>query len=317
MISKEQMKEVVNTVKTTLDSELGDIVNANKGKVTADTSVEDAVNLASNMGAAIGSVLEVLEIEGVEVPKLTARFTPVEHSVTVKVSTKHKAQHPYSRETSVKVDDNFAQGVVDAYIATIIDIVYLEKARESCADFNEEIAKFFEEAEADYTLAVTIDGSYGSVIASITDDVLTLNIGVDKAFELCDIPVLAEVEEEDGYDQIVKDKAIEELMNSIKKCQTTVSFLASKPDIITDLVDLPSYRKVHKVLREKYHRKVNSLATIKEGYGYFHGDVPDGDDTINIFSVVHKGLDGNYDVILSPFNTKTLFNVDVDVLSLI
>ena len=62
-----------------------------------------------------------------------------------------------------------------------------------------------------------------------------------------------------------------------------------------------------------YHRQAKFLNAVNAGVGYFNETVNVGGEDTEVFALVEKSEDGTLATILSPFNVKTLMNVDYDV----
>lgn len=97
--------------------------------------------------------------------------------------------------------------------------------------------------------------------------------------------------------------------------RTTPQILKTKIALVEAMTGVTTVRRADKLIRMTYHRKADYVKGMKkDGIGYVEKTIKvDGED-IDIFALVQKTGD-ELSVALSPFNIKTSFSVDCDVLA--
>lgn len=209
------------------------------------------------------------------------------------------------------LDDDFVINMGTAYLDSLFEMFYIELAMENVEELNDILAEITKENEIPYTIKFIIDHTADSPIASITDDEVVFNAGISEALGLSSLGLL---QSGDDYNDLVRTNATNELVAVLKAAQTTPQLIKSKVKVINALLDLPTRKKASKIIRETYHRQARYLNKVKKGVGYYLDKVKVNDEEIEVFSLVEKAEGGEMTVILKPFDTKTLYNVDIDVL---
>lgn len=276
--------------------------------------VDEALSAGSELMSQVEAVIDNASEDGVFLPKYLSRLVAREGAddrLVVTIRSKLNAAYKYRKDTEVMLDDDFVINMGTAYLDSLFEMFYIELAMENVEELNDILAEITKENEIPYTIKFIIDHTADSPIASITDDEVVFNAGISEALSLSSLGLL---QSGDDYNDLVRTNATNELVAVLKAAQTTPQLIKSKVKVINALLDLPTRKKASKIIRETYHRQARYLNKVKKGVGYYLDKVKVNDEEIEVFSLVEKAEGGEMTVILKPFDTKTLYNVDIDVL---
>lgn len=276
--------------------------------------VDEALSAGSELMSQVEAVIDNASEDGVFLPKYLSRLVAREGAddrLVVTIRSKLNAAYKYRKDTEVMLDDDFVINMGTAYLDSLFEMFYIELAMENVEELNDILAEITKENEIPYTIKFIIDHTADSPIASITDDEVVFNAGISEALGLSSLGLL---QSGDDYNDLVRTNATNELVAVLKAAQTTPQLIKSKVKVINALLDLPTRKKASKIIRETYHRQARYLNKVKKGVGYYLDKVKVNDEEIEVFSLVEKAEGGEMTVILKPFDTKTLYNVDIDVL---
>lgn len=276
--------------------------------------VDEALSAGSELMSQVEAVIDNASEDGVFLPKYLSRLVAREGAddrLVVTIRSKLNAAYKYRKDTEVMLDDDFVINMGTAYLDSLFEMFYIELAMENVEELNDILTEITKENEIPYTIKFVIDHTADSPIASITDDEVVFNAGISEALGLSSLGLL---QSGDDYNDLVRTNATNELVAVLKAAQTTPKLIKSKVKVINALLDLPTRKKASKIIRETYHRQARYLNKVKKGVGYYLDKVKVNDEEIEVFSLVEKAEGGEMTVILKPFDTKTLYNVDIDVL---
>lgn len=320
MRSYGKIHEIVDTIHSGALAAINNVANVKASAIEsyAGTTVDDALNLAAGVAKDIEAVVKAQNCDGLFLPKFLSRVLSVGDSadkVVISVRTKLNSSYKYRKDTTVAIDADFVKNVGDAYLTALFEMFYIDIANENIADLNTVIDGIIAENEIPYSVKFAVDHTTDADVLSITDDVVVFNASIDKAMRVSDIGIMRG--EDDDYSALITKAATDKFIAVLKTAQTTVQFMKSDNDVLKALTGLPTRKKASKLIRKSYHRQAKFLAGIKSGIGYYDETViVDGEET-DVFALVSKDEDGAMSVVLSPFDVKTLYNVDYDVLSAI
>ena len=208
----------------------------------------------------------------------------------------------------VKVEDLVSQ-IYDAFITTMNELAYMEQAQEVIDEVNAKLAQIKEE-HPEITVDVSFaysDAGDDEVIVSITDDSVKFAAPLSGVLETTEMGMF---QSGDNFADLCQKRDIDDYVEKMASIQFAPQVIKANIPIITKMLDMKLTRRADKILRRTYHKKAQFLKTQKEGIGYFCE--AEKEDTA-IFALVEK--QGNeYNVVLSPFDVKTLEKVKVNVL---
>lgn len=264
----------------------------------------------------IGASIKDTTVDGVGLPAFLTKVTATEgklDEVDITVKSKLKAKHKVKATQTVKVDEDFVEVVGKLFTDTLFNMFYLEVADANITELNEKIASIFEEENIPYTLEFEVTTDSGRVIY-IDNNKVVLKARLDEALAIGSNGLFANTDDESrGYDKIVYEEARNELVSVMRTVQITPEILKKKIRLVESLADLHTKKYAHKLIREGYHKKAENLKDSKSGVGYFSDKVTIDGEEVDVFALLKKNDSGEYEVVLSPFDTKTNVSVDFDV----
>ena len=188
----------------------------------------------------------------------------------------------------------------------------IELAVENVNDLNEKVATIVAENDIPYSVAFAVDNNDDAMVLEITDKSIVFNASIQKAHEISNLSIF---QSGDEYSDYVSETAVAKLAEALKAIQTPVQLIKGNIQLIADVTDITTKKRASKIIRGAYHRQTKYLGGVKAGVGYFNEDVTINGETVEVFALVEKNKEGNLEVVLKPFDVKTLLNVDFDVLS--
>lgn len=230
--------------------------------------------------------------------------------IELTIKSRLKAEYPYRHAVTIKCDDNLIKTMCETYAYALIQLLYVDFAGENIKEANSVIAGLIAENEIPFTFEFTISDK-SAMINSITDSKVVFNASIENAFELSRNPLF---QSGDEYSDRVRETAVTALVERLKSVQTTTQLIKAGVDIIVELTGVKTKKRADKLIRQTYHKKAEHFNAVKTGIGYYEGTAKvDGEET-EIFALLEKKEDGTIEVILAPFDIKTLFTVKADVL---
>ena len=230
--------------------------------------------------------------------------------IELTIKSRLKAEYPYRHQVVLKNDANIVKAMCEAYCYALIQLLYIEFAGENIKEANKMVAELIAENEIPFTFEFTISDT-NAMISSITDEKVVFVANIENAFELSRNPLF---QSGDEYSDRVRETAVAAFVERMKSVQTTTQLIKAGVDIITELTGVKTKKRADKLIRQVYHKKAIHFNAVKSGIGYYEGTAKvDGEET-EIFALLEKKEDGSIDVILAPFDIKTLFVVKADVL---
>lgn len=300
-----------------VSSNLVKLAEVNEGTLAKVKSMdaETAVSKIRELVAGVENIMTAAVFEGKGLPQYLTKVTYTEGNldeVTVSVRTKLRSPYKYVKEQTIPVDENFITAVGKLFTDALFDMYYIDAARENVAELNGKLLSITMENEIPYTVAFDVAPDSSAMVLDISDNCIVFNADVKSAHNIDSLPLYAGGDE---YHDFVHDRAVEEIVSALKTAQTPVQLIKSKLGIIRDVTGVSTKKRVDKLIRCSFHRKAENLDKVKSGVGYYEGKAEINGETADVFALVSKNEGGEYEVYLSPFNVKTLDNVDFDVLN--
>ena len=279
-----------------------------------EKSVEDGVAILQGLVADIEAVLKAPRTEGVGLPAYLAKMVYEDgklDKVTISVRTKLKSDYKYRKDTVVAVDEDFITNAGKAYIDALYDMFYIEQAIENVNELNEKIAEIIAENEIPYSFKFAVNADVDAIVLSIDNNEVVFNANIARAHEIASLGIFKSGDE---YNDLICAEATEKLVASLKAVQTPVQLIKGNVALIKEVTGVSTKKRASKLIRGSYHRQAKFLNGVKAGIGYFEETVKIGGEDVEVFALVSKAEDGELAVVLNPFDVKTLYNVDYDVL---
>lgn len=286
-----------------------------QGITTGDyDSAHDGIQKVKDI---IEAIVKGTDFEGTSVSKFLSSFKSFDADgkldyIELTIKSKLKAEYPYRSVVTIKADDTLIDKMCDAYADALIQLLYIDLAGENIGEINALINQIVTENNIPISFGFTISDKTNSFIASIDNSKVVFNASIANAFELSKNAMF---QEGDEYADRVRETAIEGFVENLKALQTTPQIIKSGLSIITDLTGLKTKKRAERLIRQTYHKQAIHFNAVKEGVGYYEATVTVDGEEVEIFALLKKDADGEISVILNPFNVKTLFTVDYDVLA--
>ena len=275
---------------------------------------DEAHNEISSIVGICESITRGTRFEGANVPKFLSSFKSFEADgkvdyIELTIKSKLKAAYPYRNTVTIKVNDDFVSNVVVAFADSAVGLLQVTYAGENIDELNAVIENIVAENELPISFGFTISDS-SSMVASIDNNKVIFNADMNKAFELSRDPLFYSG---DAYADRVRETSIERLVEVLKALQTTPQIIKSGLSLITDLTGVKTKKRAERLIRQSYHKQAIYFNKVKEGIGYYEETVTIDGEEVDVFALLKKNADGEIEVVLNPFNVKTLFTVDFDV----
>lgn len=239
--------------------------------------------------------------------------------VTLSIRSKLKSPYKYRRDTEVDVDKDFIKNAGKVFLDVLYDMYNIESAMDNVNELNTKVEEILSENDIPYSFKFGVVPESDAIVLSITNDEVVFNASIPDAHEIASYGIFQTGGE---YEDLVREKAIEQLVESLKSVQTTVQLIKAKVALIKNVTGLSTKKRASKLIRESYHRQAKHLDRVKSGVGYFSETVQINGEDVSVFALVEKTTTKNeageevvdYAVVLDPFDIKTYFKVDFDVL---
>lgn len=231
---------------------------------------------------------------------------------TLVLRSKLKAQTKYIQKYCIKIDNNIIDEINKSFADFLSDMFLIEVANENVATLNEKIEDLCKEYKLPFVFGFDVIPENGApYVTKISDKEVRFSVDILNAKSISELALL---QSGDKYNELVQKEAQDNLLTSLLSVQTTPQLVKAKVELIRKVTGVVTKKHANKIIRESYHRNAKYLDSLKSGDVYYNKLVKiDGIET-DIFAIVHKDLDGTLSLVLSPFDTDTLFNVDFDVI---
>lgn len=262
----------------------------------------------------IASKLRCVVAEDVQFPGFLTKFSTTDSEslkeIELTVSSKLKAERKFKERKNIAVDDNFVENAGEFMVNVLFGAYYVEEAFANVTAVNERLEEIYAEAGIEKKVLFDIDASSSSRVLSIDNEVVVLNADIEKALDASKMGIMVAGDE---YSELVREEATKKFVDVMQTVTITPEIIKKNVDVIASLLDLRTKKHANKIIREGYHKQAKHLKDATSGVGYFSEKVGDA----NVFALLCKNADGNYEVVLNPFDADKLEAVDVDVVALL
>jgi len=277
-------------------------------------NIESGLEKVGTVISCIDSEVRSLSAGGTTFPGFLTRFSTrcadsVE-SIELKISSKLKAERKFKGEAVINVDSDFVKNVVNFYTGVLFDAYYIEEAAENIEALNVTLKEVYEANDTIKKQVYFTVGAGDVRVVEITDKKVVLNADTSMALNVSKMGIMAEGDE---YAEFIHDEAVNNFVATMQTVETTPEILKKRINVVDELLNLRTKKHANKIIREGYHKQAVYLKNSSSGVGYFNGKVDDK----NVFALLEMNDEGEYKVVLSPFNSDTLEPVDVDIVSIV
>lgn len=316
MRTNKEIVKIADGIYGEINSGLAELAEVKKATLAGiiGKPVAEGIEVIQGIIGDIESIIKAPRVDEVGLPNYLSKLVYEEGSqdlITVSVRTRLRSTYKYRKDTVVTVDEDFVLNAGKAYVDALYDMFYIEEAIANVDALNEKVVEILAANEIPFGFKFAVDADTDAVVLSINNDEVVFNASIVKAHDIADLGIFKSGDE---YNDLICAEATDKLVASLKAVQTTTQLIKSNVALIKEVTGVSTKKRASKLIRGSYHRQAKYLGNVKAGIGYFEETVKiNGEDT-DVFALVSKAEDGALEVVLSPFDTKTLYNVDFDVI---
>ena len=297
-----------------LQSKVQERVEVKKGYVDAMLASDDEEVILKNaldIAYSIEAAIVATKVEDEVYPKFLANLVVKEKNrIALNVRTKLKSEFKYSSSTDIVVDSGFVTSLGKAYNDILFDMYLLQNATANAKELSTTINDIAKVAELPFDIAFAVDITSSAMVLEITDSKVVFNVSIDNALKAGNLALFKDADE---YDIIARNHYINVIGEDLKGIQTPVQLIKSKAGFLKDILGGTTKKRASKIIRGSYHRQAKYLDKVKSGIGYYDETVKINGEDVDVFALVRKDANNDISVVLTPFDIKTLDNVDFDV----
>ena len=257
----------------------------------------------------IQSIMIACIPEGLNIPKVAmyvsaAGFDDIS-LINIKITNTIVSLRKFSYALTV-TKDNSTEKIFDFLMNVYVALVIDELINENLSKVNDVLFQIVAESGIEYNIKIVSPlGNEGKVIAYISDDEIAFVADENKVFELNNIIVLM-----DGATDVISEEVIQDhyktIVEEISTAQTTPQLVGIHGGaLISYVCGISSRVKPITMIKKSCTKNVLKLSGDKDAIAYFSKD--------DVYSIVAR-REGNFEILLSPFDVNTLCKVDYDVL---
>lgn len=317
MRTSKEIKSIADTIYQEVHTGLSSVAAAKTSKVEAmlgKSGLERLPDITS-LVADVEATMKAPHVGDVGLPQYLSKVTyegETLDSVTITVRTKLKSSYKYRKDTVVAVDAKFVESVGKAFVDALFDMFYIEEAIANIAALNDKVAEIVAQAEVPYSFRFAVDTESNAMVLSINDSEVVFNANITKAHDVSSLGIF---QSGDEYDNLVSSATVEKIITALKAAQTPVQLIKANVPLIKEVTGVSTKKRASKLIRGSYHRQARYLSGTKAGVGYFDETVNINGEDVDVFALVAKNEEGELSVVLSPFDVKTMYNVEFDVVA--
>lgn len=307
------LKETVEGAKVSVEK-IKDIKEPLINRLMTESDEGEIKNCLNTLVRDVDTIYTAQIVNGISLPQRIIKITYTGgNTFTLTLRSKLKAQTKYLQKYEIKFSENILMEINRVFGEFLSDLFLIEVANENVGILNTKIRNICKEYNIPFTFGFDIIPEAGvPYVTSITDKEVRYSVDILNAKELSNLALL---QSGDRIKDLGQKDAEDDLVTALYAIQTTPQLIKSKIDLIKQVTGVATKKRANKIIREAYHRNAKYLGTLRTGNVYFNEMVDiDGVET-DVFALIHKAEDGTLSVLLSPFDTETLFNVDFDVLT--
>lgn len=291
------------------------LAEVRKGVVAsiAGKPAEEVINTVTELIDGIETGVKAPNVDGVKLPAYLSKVTyeaDGSSEVTITVRTKLKSVYKYRKDAVVALDEDFIVNAGKVYIDALFDMFHIDEAMQNIEALNAKIAGIIEENEIPYSFSFVVDANSSATVLSVNDNEVVFNASITRAQDIASLAIFREGSE---YNNLIRQEATDNLVAALKSIQTPVQLIKGNVALIKEVTGVSTKKRASKLIRDSYHRQAKFLGKVKTGVGYFDETVKINGEDVEVFALVSKAEDGTIALVLSPFDVKTLYKVDYDV----
>ena len=313
MMTKKEIKTMAGVLYAQACGNLDVIRDAAKAQLSSANSDDVLKTLDFIIRGCVSAVTSLYDGEVLPTPIVKAKRVVGSNVATITVKTKLNVRTKYKIEFNIDLNSTDA---IDTLYSKILDAVtemyYLEKANDNIDALNAKIASICAENSIPYVIEFAIDYDSSSSVLSIDNTKVVFNASTAEAH---DIPSMYLMYSGDEYNMTIAKEAEKVLVESLKTLATPVQVVKGNIDIVMKLSNVKSKKRAVRFIREAYHKNARYFDNMKRGISYYNEKVKIGDEVVELFALIRKNGDNDFEVVLDPFNVVDNTKVDFDVIA--
>lgn len=291
------------------------LAEVRQGVVTsiAGKPAEEVIGTVTDLIDGIETGVKAPNVDGVKLPAYLSKVTyeaDGSSEVTITVRTKLKSAYKYRKDAVVALDEDFITNAGKVYIDALFDMFHINEAMENIEALNAKVAGIIAENEIPYSFSFVVDANSSAIVLSVNDNEVVFNASITRAQDIASLAIFRDGSE---YNNLIRQEATDNLVAALKSIQTPVQLIKGNVALIKEVTGVSTKKRASKLIRDSYHRQAKFLGKVKTGVGYFDETVKINGEDVEVFALVSKAEDGTIALVLSPFDVKTLYKVDYDV----
>lgn len=255
----------------------------------------------------ISAIPKELAVPGVSV-YTTCFGTEEIESLSITATNKIKSIKKFKYKFCSHAYEGLVEELVSFFLDIYIDLIVDDMMEENLNKVNSVLAEVAEKAGLGYEISITTPlGNEKKKISYLGDDGIVFVCDEERVFSLDDILAVQDVREFVTEEDLEKAKT--QISDQLAEAQTPEQLVGMHGGILVSYIcNINKHIKPMTLIKKVYNKNALKLIGNKDSYAYFSQD--------NIYAIVAK-RDGNFEVVLSPFDVETLRKVDFDVVGAI
>lgn len=301
---KEILKEFTDSVDNLIAETCGDIdVPKFMQESNVDAIKRSITKVHNNVIASVP--------EGIPAPKVSVYTTPVGADqvdvVTVSITNRYTSNKKFKFSDAITERNASPEGIANIFKNAYTQLILDSMIEANIQIVNEAYQQLIQRAEVGYAVEVVSPLNAGDrKVAYISDDKVCFVADESRIFDLEDLLIFVEPDGMISEEDIEKVKSAE--VETLQACQTPVQLVEKHGgSTISYIADINKQVRAMTLIKKVCTKDYSKIKGNKETLAFW----AEGDD----YALVVKREDGHFDIVLSPFNIKTLRKADVDVLS--
>ena len=317
MRTKAEIFKIRDNIFEQIATNVDNYVMNNQAKIKDFVQLQDvqkSMDLVLEFLSVITAIVKAPTVNGVCLPlfitKIETTDTESLRSFNLIVRSKIKATVQYKKVTNIRVSENIIEDMTTIILDGLFTMYFQEMALQNIDGLNNKISQICRDNGIRQMFKFTLSEN-NKVISYIDNDWVIFNADLERALDVTKQGIFLCG---DDYNNLICKETTERLVALLQTCEITPQLIKGNIPLIKDMTELTTKKRASKLIRESYHRNAEALVNLKSGIGYYENTIDYDGEKIKIFSLVEKTEDGDYKVILDPFDEVSLFNIEYDVL---
>lgn len=314
MVTNSRFMQIHEALQSTLRESFNGYLNTHADDF-AKLSYDAAHDKIGEVFANLKSIVVGTTFEDYGFPKFIASYKTYEKDgkldyadVTIKASLKAETKYKYTVSIAA---DGFLKKVSDAFEVAVMQLQRISIAEENLKALNARISDVLQDVDCVKISFVLGD----NFVEDITDKEIVFGATVEAALNVSAVKIMQYSDDYTEFNKYLAEDETAKLVEALKD-RTAPQVLKAGISLIETMTELHSKKRADKLLRLTYHKQAKFFdSLVKGGVGYVSKTIKVDGEEVEIFALLEKSAEGDVSVKLSPFNIKTTFNVDYDILN--